>query len=156
MNWNKLKTPIKALVIIAVVGLSIWSIIPLEKTIRLIHAKNMKKVVLGSTVSTGGASPDQCLAANAPAVQPCTISDTADQQSQRAAEAAAAQATSAHFVDVLPWLCSASVTPLACSPVIGDTANGYMIVYYAAGHLTETYALFLSGVLGVTLKPYMH
>ena len=35
MNWNKLKTPIKALVIIAVVVLSIMSITPLDKTIRL-------------------------------------------------------------------------------------------------------------------------
>ncbi|HTA38327.1 MAG TPA: protein translocase subunit SecD [Candidatus Acidoferrales bacterium] len=35
MNWNKLKTPIKALVIIAVVGFSIWSFLPLDKTIHL-------------------------------------------------------------------------------------------------------------------------
>jgi preprotein translocase subunit SecD len=35
VNWNKLKSPLKALVIIAVVGLSIWAIIPIDKTIRL-------------------------------------------------------------------------------------------------------------------------
>jgi preprotein translocase subunit SecD len=35
MSWNNLKTPFKALVILAVIGLSIWSVIPLQKTIHL-------------------------------------------------------------------------------------------------------------------------
>jgi SGNH domain-containing protein len=127
----------------------------LEKTLHLLKVKKLKKVVLGSTVSTGGASPVACLAAHSSDVQACTLSDTSAQQAQRAAEAAAAKAASATYVNVLPWLCSSSVTPLACSPVIGDTTNGWMIAYYAAGHLTETYALFLSGVLGTALKRSM-
>src|SRR5579864_9238042 len=35
MNWNNLKTPFKALVIIAVVGLSVWSILPVAQKIHL-------------------------------------------------------------------------------------------------------------------------
>jgi preprotein translocase subunit SecD len=35
MSWNNLKTPFKALVIIAVIGLSVWSILPLAQKIHL-------------------------------------------------------------------------------------------------------------------------
>jgi preprotein translocase subunit SecD len=35
MSWKNLKTPFKALVIIAVLGLSIWSVVPISKTIHL-------------------------------------------------------------------------------------------------------------------------
>jgi preprotein translocase subunit SecD len=35
MTWNNLKTPLKALVILALTGLSIWTIVPVQKTIRL-------------------------------------------------------------------------------------------------------------------------
>ncbi|HZZ00787.1 MAG TPA: hypothetical protein VFE36_14575, partial [Candidatus Baltobacteraceae bacterium] len=35
MTWNKLKTPVKALVIIALTALSLWAIVPVQKTIRL-------------------------------------------------------------------------------------------------------------------------
>lgn len=127
----------------------------LSKTLELLHAKGMRKVVLGSTIATGGVSPPECLAANPTAVQACTVSDTPNQASQRGAEQAAAKSASVPYVNVLPWLCSSSVTPPACSPVIGDPENGYKIVYYASGHLTETYDLFLSGVLAAALKPSM-
>jgi preprotein translocase subunit SecD len=35
MTWNNLKTPVKALVILAPTGLSIWAILPVQKTIHL-------------------------------------------------------------------------------------------------------------------------
>jgi preprotein translocase subunit SecD len=35
VSWNTLKTPLKALIILAVAALSIWSIWPIQKTIRL-------------------------------------------------------------------------------------------------------------------------
>ncbi len=35
MTWNKLKTPVKALVILALTGLSIWQILPIDKKIHL-------------------------------------------------------------------------------------------------------------------------
>ena len=34
MNWNTLKTPFKALVIVAVVALSVWAILPVQQKIR--------------------------------------------------------------------------------------------------------------------------
>jgi hypothetical protein len=124
----------------------------LEKSLKLVHAKNVKKVVLGSTVS-GTTNPPQCLASNPTAVQSCTVMDTPDQQAQRSAEQAAAKAEKALYVNTLPWLCSTTATTqLACSPVIGDSTDGYFIVYYSTGHLTETYDLFLQGVLGGALR----
>src|SRR6185312_5766423 len=35
MTWNKLKTPVKALVILALTGLSIWQIVPIQSKIHL-------------------------------------------------------------------------------------------------------------------------
>jgi preprotein translocase subunit SecD len=35
VSWNNFKSPLKALVIIAVVGFSLWSVLPLQKTIHL-------------------------------------------------------------------------------------------------------------------------
>jgi preprotein translocase subunit SecD len=35
MNWNNLKTPFKALVILAIIGLSLWAILPVQQKIRL-------------------------------------------------------------------------------------------------------------------------
>ena len=74
---------------------------------------------------------------------------------ERAAEVAAARAASTTYIDVLPWLCSTSVSPTACSAIIGDATNGYHVVYYSAGHITKTYDLFLTGVLRSALKRSM-
>ncbi|MBV8722980.1 MAG: protein translocase subunit SecD, partial [Candidatus Eremiobacteraeota bacterium] len=35
MTWNNLKTPFKALVILLLTGFSIWSVLPIQKTIHL-------------------------------------------------------------------------------------------------------------------------
>ena len=35
MNWKTFKAPFKALVIVAVCALSVWAIVPLQKTIHL-------------------------------------------------------------------------------------------------------------------------
>jgi hypothetical protein len=129
----------------------------LERTLRSLHSRSMKKVILGSTIGSsnpGLAVPSICLSAYPKNVQKCTIADTAAQKAQRASEAAAAKATKVPDVNVLPWLCTSAATP-ACSQVIGDSSNGYRIAYYKTGHLTETYALFLTTVLGDALKPLM-
>jgi hypothetical protein len=128
----------------------------LKKTLTLIHSRGTKKLILGSTIAgPASPSPPQCLAANASTVQLCTVKDTATQQAQRAAEAAAAKAASTSYVNVLPWLCSSTAIPMACSAVIGDATAGYDVVYYSSGHLTETYDLFLRTVLQNALKPHM-
>lgn len=130
----------------------------LEKTLRSLHSSKMKKLVLGSTISTGDIAqthPAVCLADNVSHVQKCTISDSPSLQSQRSAEIAAAAATKTAYIDVLPWLCSSKVTPMQCSAVIGDKSSGYKVVYYSTGHMTETYSLFLTTVLNNALKPHM-
>lgn len=128
----------------------------LETTLKSLHSKRMHKLVIGNTVSTGSqndAVPPQCLAANLSSIQKCTISDTAALQAQRAAESTAAHPEKARYINVLPWLCSSATKPVSCSPIIGDSSGGYRIVYYSTGHITETYALWLSRVLGAALKP---
>ncbi|MDP9110676.1 MAG: protein translocase subunit SecD [Candidatus Eremiobacteraeota bacterium] len=35
MNWNRLKNPIKAIVVLAVIAISLWSILPVQKNIHL-------------------------------------------------------------------------------------------------------------------------
>jgi SGNH domain (fused to AT3 domains) len=127
----------------------------LEKSLRLIHARKMNKVVLGSTISGAVVSPPECLAANPTSVATCTVTDTPAQQAQRSAESTAAKVVKALYVNTLPWMCSTSVVPQECAPIISDATNGDMIVYYASGHLTETYDLFLQGVLAAALRHVM-
>jgi hypothetical protein len=116
----------------------------------------MHKLVIGNTVSTlsqADAIPPQCLAANLTSIQKCTISDTAALQAQRTAESTAAKAEKTGYINVLPWMCSSATKPVSCSPIVGDSSGGYRVVYYSTGHITETYALWLSTVLGTALKP---
>jgi hypothetical protein len=127
----------------------------LEKSLKLVHAKNMMKVVLGSTIAGSTTGTPQCLAANPTSVQSCTVVDTTAQQAQRAAESAAAKAAKATYVNTLPWVCSTSVVPQACPAVIDDAKGGAMIVYYSMGHLTATYDRFLQGVLAAALRRAM-
>jgi hypothetical protein len=127
----------------------------LEKTLKRIHAHGMKKVVLGSTISGTVSSPPECLAANPTSVAACTVTDTTAQQAQRSAESTAARAVKATYVNTLPWMCSTTVVPQACPPIVSDSTGGNMIVYYSTGHLTETYDLFLQGVLASTLRHEM-
>ena len=130
----------------------------LTKTLKALHSTRMKKLIIGNTIASGAkglAYPPQCLIVNTATVQKCTIQDTPVQQAQRASEVAAAKATSTTYVDALPWLCT-TPSPGSCSSVIGDSVNGYKVVYYSTGHITETYALFLATVLGNALKPHMH
>ncbi len=127
----------------------------LVTTLKALHTKRTKKVVIGSTVASFSQSvavPPQCLAAEVSSIQKCTISDDATQQAQRGAELAATKATSARYINVLPWMCSSATKPASCSGIVGDS-GGYRVVYYSTGHITETYALWLSTVLGTALKP---
>ncbi len=127
----------------------------LKTTLKELHSKKMRKLVIGATVLStdpGLDVPVQCLAANVTSIQTCTFSDTAAQQAQRAAESNAAKAESARYINVLPWTCTTATKPVSCSDIIGDS-SGYKVVYYSTGHITETYALWLKTVLGTALKP---
>jgi hypothetical protein len=49
----------------------------------------------------------------------------------------ATQQNGASYIDVMPWFCST-----VCTDVVGN-----MAVYSGGGHISATYATFLSGVL---------
>jgi hypothetical protein len=117
----------------------------LETTFKQLHSRRMKKVLLGDTFLTQ-ASPPQCLAAYPTSVQNCSLAENnAAYNGQRASEQKAAKADKVPYVNVIPWTCSS-----VCTAVIGN-----MVVYYSGGHLTTTYATYLSGVLGASLKSSM-
>jgi SGNH domain (fused to AT3 domains) len=65
---------------------------------------------------------------------------------QQTAEREAAKATGATFVRTRQWFCTTH-----CSPIVGN-----MVTYYNEGHVSATYAAFLSGVLGSSLAPLLH
>lgn len=117
----------------------------LETTLKQLRSRRMKKVILGDTILTQD-SPPQCLAADSTSIQKCSVPTwNSTLTAQRAAELTAAKAEKVMYVNVIPWTCSA-----VCTAVIGN-----MIVYYSGGHLTTTYASYLTGVLGTSLKTLM-
>ena len=59
------------------------------------------------------------------------------------ADIAAAEARHVLYVDVLPWICSAT-----CSPIIGS-----VLVSEDRFHITQTYAEYLTGVLATPWPP---
>lgn len=129
------------------ISLSRWTS-GLKKTLGSL-APGIKKVVIGDTInlsSTNGASPETCLAANSDNVQACSTSaDNAADTAERKSEMTAAKDEHATYVNVVPWSCST-----VCTAIVGK-----MIVYYAEGHFTATYAKFLSTVLYLAIKPSM-
>jgi hypothetical protein len=84
-----------------------------------------------------------CLSANAGHVQACSVANpNRTYPGQQAAEKLAASSAGATFVTTLKWFCTAR-----CSPIVGP-----FVVYYDQGHVAASYAKFLSGVLGTSLK----
>ena len=91
-------------------------------------------------------SGPNCLAAHLSNIQACSSSRllTLGLTTQPMERAAAAQ-TGAYYLDVNPWFCSA-----LCTVVIGN-----MNVYVSDGHVSATYATYLSGALQGELQPIM-
>ena len=95
-------------------------------------------VVLGDIPYLNQSAPE-CLAANQSSPQNCnTPASTAVNSSHDASEQTTAQANGATYIDVIPWLCTAT-----CTAIIGN-----MVVYHNRYHLTATYTRYISGVLG--------
>ena len=114
----------------------------LEASLRALHASSMRKVLIGESYLVP--NPIACLAANPSAVQSCSRSEgTASFRAELAADRAAVRATRVAYVNEVPWTCSAT-----CTVVIGK-----MIVYNSTGHLSTTYADYLTGVLRLALMP---
>jgi hypothetical protein len=116
----------------------------LERTFADLHSKSMKKVLIGNTMQIP--NPIECLAAHESDIQVCSVPENNSVAiGQRAAELAAATAAKVPYIDEIPWTCSST-----CTVVIGS-----YIAYDSAGHLSNTYALYLSGVLKAALRPSM-
>jgi hypothetical protein len=88
----------------------------------------------------------QCLAAEPTNVQSCSVPfPNTDHPGYQVAEALAAQATGTNIILTSYWMCTKTGT--TCSSVIGN-----YITYRDAGHVSASYAYYLSGVMGHDLQ----
>ena len=109
----------------------------LTRTLRALRRSAKHVVVLGDIPVPAENSPE-CLAANRSDITRCaTTRAAATGRVWNDADAAAARATGAGHVPVLPWMCSA-----VCTAVVGNVT-----VYRNRFHLTGTYARMMNGVL---------
>jgi len=117
----------------------------LETTILRLKTPTMKIAVMQDT-NWFDVNPMSCLAAYPSQVQRCDepFPNRKDHSNWRA-EYYAAKAMGAQYVWTRPWLCTA-----VCSPVIGR-----YITNFDNGHLSATYAAYLSRVVGDVLKPIL-
>lgn len=116
----------------------------LEKSLRALHARSMRRVVIGQDELVP--DPVACLAASPTAVQSCSRpAASASFTAELAADRAAAREAKVPYVNEVPWLCSTT-----CTVVIGK-----MIVYNSSGHLTATYDTYLTDVLRLALRASM-
>lgn len=109
----------------------------LMSTLSTLRRSAQRLVVLGDTPVLTESAPD-CLARHPSNVPLCSTSRrAATAPVWNDADEAAARATGAGYISVLPWLCSR-----VCTPVIGDVT-----VYRNRFYLTATYARLMTGVL---------
>jgi hypothetical protein len=91
----------------------------------------------------------ECLAAYLTHAQKCSVRyPSPTHPGQQVAEKAAATATGAGFVNTVKWLCTANGA--TCSGVIGS-----FITYRDNGHVTTTYAIYLSKVVGQAIAGFL-
>jgi peptidoglycan/LPS O-acetylase OafA/YrhL len=111
----------------------------LEELFARITATRTVKVVLGAIPNNYGGGP--CLVGHPHDVQACSIPRRSSQTFFMAAERLAAAAQKARYINVLPWFCTNT-----CSPIIGRFE-----IYLLGNHVTLGYSLFLRRVLAQTL-----
>lgn len=116
----------------------------LTTTLDALRPSGSTIVVVGDNVAQDRAVPP-CLAAYASELSHCSVpnpNDKSGRVSLAPAERAAASKAHVWFVNPVPWLCAAR-----CAPVIGR-----FVAYWDAFHLTNTYATYLSRVMGARLS----
>jgi SGNH domain (fused to AT3 domains) len=112
-------------------------------SLSMLKHSGSKLVVLGDITLMNLSSP-MCLAAYPTSVQKCANASPnprAVNRGHQSAEKAAATKESVAYVNPVPWLCTTT-----CSPVIGN-----MVAYWDSYHMSNTYAAYLSRVLGAAL-----
>ena len=104
----------------------------------------------GTRLAMFGDIPDwetddaRCLAGHVMAVQECSVPRAEAMPSANLdAEQAAASAAGALYIPTLPWVCA-----VRCEPVIANKR-----VYQDRFHLTESYAVYLTGAVGEAVQP---
>ena len=91
--------------------------------------------------------PGICLSIHSTAVQQCgTTNPNPTNTGHQVAEKAAALATHTLFMPTHQWFCNRTV----CSPIIGN-----FITKWDQGHVSATYARYLSAVLATAVKPLL-
>jgi hypothetical protein len=107
----------------------------LEGTLSELSTPKTHKVVIGNLAADVENGPP-CLARHTEDIQACAAPPDPSYLRYNQAEQQAATKVGAKYIDVLPWFCART-----CSPVIGN-AEVYWI-----NHVTTRYSLFLEGVL---------
>ena len=117
----------------------------MQNTIAVLKSRARRVAVIGD-LTAFSVPPPECLAATPDTVQLCSVpSPNPVVPSYRLDELAAARAERVAYLDPLPWLCTAT-----CSPVIGS-----LIAYSDSDHVAFTYAEFLATVMGARVRPLL-
>jgi hypothetical protein len=111
----------------------------LEDLLTTLSTPKTRKVVIGNLAVSAYYGPD-CLARHTDSVQACSVPPQEPFTRFNEAEERAAEAGGASYIDVLPWFCTKT-----CSPIIGNDE------IYWDDHVTTRYSLFLEGVLEKSL-----
>jgi hypothetical protein len=111
----------------------------LEDLLTTLSTPTTRQVVIGNLAVPAAIGPD-CLARHTDNVQACSIPPDPAFTVFNDAEKRAAEAEGASYIDVIPWFCART-----CSPVIGNDE------IYWDDHVTAGYSLFLEGVLAQSL-----
>lgn len=114
----------------------------LERTIDTIAAPGRKIAIIQDTPLLPWSAP-ACLARNPTAVNACAVPlKTKAMARLDGGEVAAARATNATYISTIQYFCT-SVCPMAIGPYV---------VYPDNGHVSASYATFLSGLIGRALR----
>jgi SGNH domain (fused to AT3 domains) len=106
-----------------------------------------KVVVLGGFPEPGSAaSPSLCLSRNPSDISKCAYKPSSQTLARNLAIQKAALQADAAYINQMPWLCG-SVCPAIIANIIPYTVDGY--------HIDGTYATYLTGVLWLSLEPYL-
>jgi hypothetical protein len=108
----------------------------LERTFSQLGVPGKDIVVVGN-IPILPQSPPDCLSLHPDAVQTCSGTPPSWQVPFYRAERAATARAGARYIDLTPWFCAST-----CSPVIGR-----YLVYWDDYHITAAYSLYLARVL---------
>ena len=111
----------------------------LERLLDEVRRSVGASVVLGDVPPSRGAD---CLSRHVDDVQACSTSVRSARTPYDAAEQLAAEDAGARYVDLIPWFCATT-----CSPIIGDFS-----AYSIPNHVSVGYSVFLQNALATALS----